>query len=208
MERALEEQAAVFLRAKSPYLRERVEDLRNIKQMLVRKRSGSTLELSMPRGEVPDGACLLIDGDAGLVTVDPDEEALARAEERRREQEALEALLRQLPLEETVTRDGVRLHVSVNIGGAQDLEGLDLSPLDGVGLYRTEFLFVGRTTAPSVEEQAAAYQKVFDALEGRELIVRALDIGGTRRCPALTCPRRRIPFWAAGGFGCAFSMRF
>lgn len=261
VECALEEQAAVFLRAKSPYLRERAEDLRNIKQMLLRKLSGSTLELSMPQGEgpvivaaenlspadtmaldkkrlagfvtryggvtshvvilaknlgipsvtglaeleeIPDGACLLIDGDAGLVTMDPNEEALARAEECRREQGAFETLLRQLPPGETVTRDGVRLHVSVNIGGAQDLEGLDLSPLDGVGLYRTEFLFVERTTTPSVEEQAASYQKVFDALEGRELIVRTLDIGGDKAVPYLDLPKEENPFLGCRGIRLCF----
>lgn len=256
VERSLEQQAAVFLRAKSPYLRERAEDLRSIKQMLLRRLSGSALELTMPKGggpvivaaeslspadtmaldkkclagfvtrtggvtshvvilaknlgipavtglaeweEIPDGAPLLLDGDTGVVTVEPDEKTLAWAEERRREQEAFEAVLRELPPEETLTRDGRRLHVSVNVGGAQDLEGLELAGLDGVGLYRTEFLFVERSRAPGVREQEEEYAKVFDALEGRELIVRTLDIGGDKEVPYLALPKEDNPFLGCRG---------
>lgn len=261
LEEALEARAAVFLQAKNDYLRERAEDIRNIKTMLLRKLNGSMLEFSMPAGdaqvivaaeslspadtmaldkkrlagivtryggatshvvilakalgipavtgveqaaEIPDGALLLVDGAAGQVTVEPDASVLDAARAVRAKQQAFEARLRALPAGDTFTADGQQVYVSVNAGGAGDLDGLDMASLHGVGLYRTEFLFVERETAPTLEEQQAAYRRMFDRLDGRELVVRTLDIGGDKTVPYLDLPREENPFLGCRGIRLCF----
>lgn len=256
IETALEQRAAVFMRAKSDYLRERAEDIRNIKEMLLHKVNGSALEFFLPPGDepvivvasalspadtmaldkkrlagfitryggatshvvilaknlgipaitgvqetdaIPDGSLVLMDGGTGRVTVQPDADALAKAQAAQDREKAFAAELQNLPAGRTCTRDGVEVHVSVNIGGAGDLEGLDLTSLYGVGLFRTEFLYTERDTAPTREEQEAAYRQVFDALDGRDLIVRTLDIGGDKNVPYLDLPREENPFLGCRG---------
>lgn len=256
IEEALEQRAAVFLRAKSDYLRERAEDIRNIKEMLLQKINGSTLEFFLPPGEEPvilaaptlspadtmaldkkrlagfitqyggatshvvilaknlgipaitgmkeldrisDGSLVLMDGSTGLVTIQPDEEALAQAQAAQNQERAFAKDLESLPPGPTFTLDGAEVHVSVNIGGASDLEGLDFTSLHGVGLYRTEFLYTERESAPTREEQAAAYRQVFDLLDGRDLIVRTLDIGGDKNVPYLDLPHEDNPFLGCRG---------
>ena len=253
---ALEQRAEAFRRAKSEYLQDRAEDIRNIKEMLLHKIQGSALEFFLPPGQdpviivaptlspadtmaldkkrlagfvtqfggatshvvilaknlgipavtgvqelpcIPDGSLVILDGDAGVVTVQPDETALDAARARRQQQQAFAAELQALPAGKTVTQDGVEVHVSVNIGGAADLEGLDLTSLHGVGLYRTEFLYVERDTPPTRDEQTEAYRQVFDAVDGRDLIVRTLDIGGDKNVPYLDLPPEDNPFLGCRG---------
>src|SRR5699024_3021981 len=109
-----------------------------------------------------------------------------------------------LPAGDTFTADGQQVYVSVNAGGAGDLDGLDMASLHGVGLYRTEFLFVERETAPTLEEQQAAYRRMFDRLDGRELVVRTLDIGGDKTVPYLDLPREENPFLGCRGIRLCF----
>lgn len=256
IETALEQRAQVFLRAKSDYLRDRAEDIRNIKEMLLHKVNGSAMEFFLPPGNdpvivvaptlspadtmaldktrlagfitqyggatshvvilaknlgipaitgvqelpgIPNGSLVLMDGSTGVVTVQPDEETLAAARVRLDREKAFEAELRELPAGKTCTQDGTEVHISVNIGGAADLEGLDLTSLHGVGLYRTEFLYVERDTAPTRDEQVEAYRRVFDAVDGRDLIVRTLDIGGDKNVPYLDLPQEDNPFLGCRG---------
>ncbi len=261
VETAMEKQAAVFAKAKSSYMQERADDIRNIKEMLLRKINGSALEFVMPVGDAPviivaetlspadtmaldknrlagfvtcyggvtshvvilakklgipaitgfdrlsdiaDGDSLFLDGSTGEVIIEPDKEMMTLIEEKIRMQEEFESVLRDLPKGDPVTLDARQVHVSVNIGGAEDLEGLDLESLYGVGLFRTEFLFVDRNTAPTMEEQLVEYKKVFDALEGKDLIVRTLDIGGDKEVPYLKLPKEDNPFLGCRGIRLCF----
>lgn len=129
---------------------------------------------------VPDGASAILDADVGLLRVGPDQatfaaaqSALARREERRlREQRAAAEPCR--------TADGVRIEVFANLQGQADAETAVRLGAEGCGLFRTEFLYLDRRTPPTEDEQAAAYQAVANALQGRPLVIRTLDAGGDK----------------------------
>ncbi|HEY0187261.1 MAG TPA: phosphoenolpyruvate--protein phosphotransferase [Cellulomonas sp.] len=122
-----------------------------------------------------DGTLVAVDAAAGTITVDPDE-GLRDALDRRAERERVLA-------EDTApgaTADGHRVALLANIGTAEDAERLAGQPVEGVGLFRTEVLFLGRQEAPSVEEQTEVYARVLRALDGRKVVVRTLDAGADK----------------------------
>jgi phosphoenolpyruvate-protein kinase (PTS system EI component) len=92
-----------------------------------------------------------------------------------------------------VTRDGVRIEVAANVSRPDEAAAAAAHGADGVGLLRTELLFLGRTTAPTEDEQRAAYQQVVDALGGRTVIIRTLDVGADKTLPYLPMPREENP---------------
>ncbi|MEG3085017.1 phosphoenolpyruvate--protein phosphotransferase [Sphingomonas sp. PB2P12] len=135
--------------------------------------------------EITAGTPLILDAGAGLLHVAPDAETLATAQtafeaqtERRRAALANAA-------RECRTQDGVRIEAFANLGSADDADSAVRNGAEGCGLLRTEFLFLERDSAPSVEEQTADYQRIADTLDGRPLIVRLLDIGGDKPAPYL-----------------------
>ncbi|HEX2496683.1 MAG TPA: phosphoenolpyruvate--protein phosphotransferase, partial [Gaiellaceae bacterium] len=138
--------------------------------------------------KVPEGTPLVLDGDAGAVYVDP-APALVRDYERRsvaRKEEARRALASaQRPAQ---TQDGRRIEVVANVGSPADVDAAVASGAEGVGLLRTEFLFLERDSLPTEDEQYAAYRDVAERLEGRPLILRTLDVGADKPLPYL--PRR------------------
>jgi multiphosphoryl transfer protein len=138
--------------------------------------------------EVPEGKHLVLDGDAGVVYVEPGEE-LVRGYERRqaeREQFALRALASAGRPAQTL--DGRRIEVVANVGSPADVDAAVRNGAEGVGLLRTEFLFLERDSLPSEEEQLSAYAEMAERLHGRPLIVRTLDVGADKPLPYL--PRR------------------
>ncbi|HYZ20106.1 MAG TPA: phosphoenolpyruvate--protein phosphotransferase [Gaiellaceae bacterium] len=149
--------------------------------------------------EVPEGTPLVLDGDAGAVYVDPAEE-LVRSYERRREQ--AEAAARQalasarLPAR---TRDGRPIEVVANVGSPADVDTAVANGAEGVGLLRTEFLFLDRNSLPSEEEQFAAYGDMAERLQGRPLILRTLDVGADKPLPYLTQRPEANPFLGVRG---------
>jgi multiphosphoryl transfer protein len=148
---------------------------------------------------VPVGTPLALDGDAGTVTVAPPDEMLA-AVERRRDAHALEAAAaREAAAAPAVTLDGVTVRVEANVAGPQDVPDAVAAGADGVGLLRTEFLFLGAATMPSEDEQAAAYEAVAAALDGRPLTIRTLDAGADKPLPYLALPAEANPFLGVRG---------
>ncbi|MFN8110081.1 MAG: phosphoenolpyruvate--protein phosphotransferase [Thermoleophilia bacterium] len=149
--------------------------------------------------ELPAGTMVLVDGTAGTLTVDPDAQQVAAyhaargALERRRLAE-LEAAAAP-----AVTADGRRIEVAANIARPQDAAGLLRAGAEGVGLFRTEFLFMGRDTAPTEDEQLAAYRQVAEALDGRPLVVRTLDAGADKPVPYLNQAPEANPFLGERG---------
>ena len=148
---------------------------------------------------VPDGTPLILDGDAGTVTVAPPPEAVAAIARRRERQARDAAAARAAAAGPAVTRDGVTVRVEANVAGPQDAPAAVAAGADGVGLLRTEFLFLAATAMPGEDEQAAAYAAVADALGGRPLTVRTLDAGADKPLPYLALPPEANPFLGVRG---------
>jgi phosphocarrier protein FPr len=148
---------------------------------------------------VRDGTLLALDGDAGTVTVEPPAEAVRAAERRRckRAQEETAARARaHLP---AVTLDGVPIHVAANVTGLADVGAAVVAGADGVGLLRTEFLFFEADHLPTEDEQELAYRAAAEALEGRPLVLRTLDVGADKPLPYLPREEERNPFLGLRG---------
>ena len=138
--------------------------------------------------ELTDGAHVLVDGGSGEVLVSPSEEMVAAALARRRAREARRASSRG----PGATADGHPIPLLVNIGGPGDIDPAALSG-EGVGLLRTEFLFMDRSTAPSVAEQERDYARVFEAFARRRVVVRTLDVGADKPLAYLDRPPEPNP---------------
>jgi phosphoenolpyruvate-protein phosphotransferase len=149
--------------------------------------------------EVPDGTVLFVDGDAGTVTVEPDESSRAEAGRRREVRAAAREAARAVAAEPAVTRDGVTVPVEANIGGLREAQDAVAAGADGVGLLRTEFLFMEAADLPGEDDQAALYAAVADALGGRPLTVRTLDAGADKPLPALHLEPEDNPFLGVRG---------
>jgi phosphocarrier protein FPr len=138
--------------------------------------------------EVPEGTPLLLDGDAGAVYVDPAEEVVSDYERQRAEHEKSARRALASASQPAATRDGRRIEVVANVGSLADVDAAVTNGAEGVGLLRTEFLFLDRDSLPSEEEQLAAYEEIAELLHGRPLILRTLDVGADKPLPYL--PRR------------------
>ena len=156
----------------------------------------------------PDAAALaggeqvLLDGSAGTVTVNPSPEAVAEATGRQERRKAALAA----SSGPGRTSDGRGVQLLLNIGGEGDLERAVAADAEGVGLFRTEFLFLDRTSAPTVDEQEAVYARVFSAFRGRKVVVRTLDAGADKPLGFVTQPDEPNP--ALGIRGLRTSRRF
>ncbi len=137
-----------------------------------------------------------VDGATGKVELGVDQDTMAAVRAR--------AAAERTPVVEAggpaVTRDGHAVEVMVNIGSAADLTGVDVAGVAGVGLFRTEFLFLDRTAEPSLEEQVRAYRQVFDAFDHGTIIVRTLDAGADKPLPFLALPAEPNPALGLRGF--------
>ena len=141
-----------------------------------------------------DGTIVAVDGEQGTVWIEPDADRVAALEGRRRNWLATRRaaeLERHTP---AATRDGRRIRVFANISGIPDAAEAVACGAEGVGVLRTEFLFLGRAEAPGEEEQLAAYRAIAESLGGRPLTVRALDIGGDKRLPYVEIGEEANPF--------------
>lgn len=148
---------------------------------------------------VPEETVLLIDGDAGTITIEPDDATIAQVEAHQVARQRDAAAATRAAAEPAVTRDGVRVEVSANIARADEAERAVAVGADGVGLFRTEFLYMGRDAAPSEDEQVEAYRTVATALAGRPLILRTLDAGADKPVPYLAQEDEENPFLGRRG---------
>jgi phosphoenolpyruvate-protein phosphotransferase len=155
--------------------------------------------------ETADGTELVLDGDAGTVLVDPDTDARADAERRRDEERRVAAERRGRAAAPAHTRDGRRIEVAANLGAVAEAAPAVAEGAEGVGLLRTEFLFLGREDAPDEEEQVAALSAVAAALEGRPLVVRTLDVGADKPIPFLAQESEANPFLGRRGIRLALA---
>ncbi len=143
---------------------------------------------------IPEGAFVIIDGHTGDIFVDPDEETIKEYEAKLAKQRADEeryAALKDLP---AVTKDGVEVQLAANIGSPNDAENAAKYGNKGVGLFRSEFVFMGREDIPSEEMQFESYKKAVEACNGELCVIRTMDIGGDKPLPYLNIPHEDNPF--------------
>lgn len=144
--------------------------------------------------EVKNGDILILDGLDGVVLVNPDEATTAEYKEKHAKFEAQKAEWAKLVTEKTVTKDGHEVLLAANIGTPADLEGVKNNGGEAVGLYRTEFLYMGRDQLPTEDEQFEAYKAVLEGMGDKPVVVRTLDIGGDKELPYLDLPKEMNPF--------------
>lgn len=156
----------------------------------------------IPLNETVDGKMAVVDGAKGCIYVEPDEETMAQMQEMKRQEEEQKELLQSLKGKENVTKDGQKVMLYANIGNMKDLATVIQNDAGGIGLFRSEFIYLESEDFPSEEEQFQIYKKVAETMAGKRVIIRTLDIGADKKCdyfemeeeenPALGCRAIRI----------------
>ncbi|KPB05203.1 phosphoenolpyruvate--protein phosphotransferase [Bacillus sp. CHD6a] len=143
---------------------------------------------------IQNDTMVIIDGLDGAVIVDPTEEEIALYKEKQEKYEEQKKEWAKLVNEKSLSSDGQEVELAANIGTPKDVKGVLANGGEGVGLYRTEFLYMGRTELPTEDEQYKAYKEVLENMEGKPVVVRTLDIGGDKELPYLNLPKEMNPF--------------
>ena len=130
---------------------------------------------------VSDGMFAAVDGYTGEVFLSPDTEALEKLETKQKEDEEKKRLLQELKGKENVTLDGTRINIFANIGGVDHIGAVLANDAGGIGLFRSEFLYLENSDYPTEEQQFAAYKKVLESMAGKKVIIRTLDIGADKK---------------------------
>lgn len=128
-----------------------------------------------------EGRMAVVDGFDGKIYIDPEEELLAMMERRQQEEEEKRRLLLELKGKENVTKDGQKIKVYANIGGVDDVAAAFVNDAGGIGLFRSEFLYLKQENYPDEELQFAAYKKVLESMSGKDVVIRTLDIGADKQ---------------------------
>lgn len=137
--------------------------------------------IGIPVREEMNGKVAIIDGENGELIIDPDEDILAAYREKKKEEERQRELLLQLKGKEDVTLDGKKIRLYANIGSVGDVARVLANDADGIGLFRSEFLYLEKDTFPTEEEQFQAYRTVAETMAGKKVIIRTLDIGADKQ---------------------------
>lgn len=156
----------------------------------------------IPLDGTADGKLGIVDGTNGVIYVDPDEETLAKLKEAQQKEVEKKELLLALKGKENITLDGQRLMLYANIGNIKDLAAVLQNDAGGIGLFRSEFIYLEKDNYPTEEEQLQIYKTVAETLAGKRVIIRTLDIGADKQCdyfemeqeenPAMGCRAIRI----------------
>ena len=157
---------------------------------------------AIPRTDDIDGKVGIVDGKNGCIYVDPDEDTLGRMQQLKLEEQEKKELLQTLKGRENITIDGKKIMLYANIGNSKDLAAVLQNDAGGIGLFRSEFIYLERDTFPTEEEQFQIYRTVAETMAGKPVIIRTLDIGADKKCdyfgmepeenPAMGCRAIRI----------------
>ncbi|WP_288535219.1 phosphoenolpyruvate--protein phosphotransferase [uncultured Ruminococcus sp.] len=131
--------------------------------------------------EVQDGTEAIVDGFTGEIFVEPDEETRRRLLEKQKADEEKKRLLLELKGKENVTRDGTKVNIYANIGSVDNIGAVLLNDAGGIGLFRSEFLYLENNDYPNEEQQFLAYKRVLESMAGKKVIIRTLDIGADKQ---------------------------
>lgn len=143
---------------------------------------------------VANGDTVIVDGNVGVIYVNPEEQELTEYQQKLQKEVDAKALLSEFKGRATLTTDGVASFVFCNIGTPNDITSVIDNDGEGIGLLRTEFLFMDKEVEPSEEEQFEAYKEVVEALDGKPVIIRTLDVGGDKEIPYLDIKKEANPF--------------
>lgn len=157
--------------------------------------------------KVRDGEVIVVDGNAGTVIVSPDENTRSNYYEKIEKDNRDKNELKKIANLPSVTLDGKHIELAANIGGPSEVNSVLEYGGDGVGLYRTEFLYMDRDTFPSEEEQFEAYRIVAEQMNGKPVIIRTLDIGGDKKLTYLPLQEEMNPFLGFRAIRLCFEMR-
>lgn len=141
-----------------------------------------------------DGEIVILDGMQGIIIQNPDESVIADYQEKIKELEALKTIRAAYVDKPSLTADGLHIEIGANIGSPEDLDGVLSYGAECIGLYRTEFLYMGKKTFPTEDEQFEAYKKVLEGMKDKPVVVRTLDIGGDKELDYMTMEKELNPF--------------
>lgn len=144
--------------------------------------------------EVHDGEYVVFNGDSGEVLINPSSEEIDKYKKKKEEYKKLLLELQSLKVQTTRTLDDKKINLAGNIGTPNDIKGLERNGAEGVGLYRTEFLYMDRNSLPTEEEQFLSYKTVLEALNPKPVVIRTLDVGGDKELPYLKIDKEMNPF--------------
>lgn len=144
--------------------------------------------------DIKHGEMLIMDGASGEIIIHPTSEQIAEYKQLEQQQQQFQLQLEKYRERKSVSKDGHFVELAGNIGKPQDVAAVVAVGGEGIGLFRTEFLYMDRMNLPSEEEQFTAYKEVLQAMEGKPVVVRTLDIGGDKNLPYLTLPEEMNPF--------------
>ncbi|WP_442599300.1 phosphoenolpyruvate--protein phosphotransferase [Neobacillus sp. D3-1R] len=143
---------------------------------------------------IQNGDLIIVDGLKGEVHINPTPEVVNQYEQIHADYQKQKEEWAKLVNEKTLTKDGHQIELAANIGTPKDLKGVIENGGEAIGLYRTEFLYMGRDQLPTEEEQYKAYREVLEGMHGKPVVVRTLDIGGDKELPYLDLPKELNPF--------------
>lgn len=141
-----------------------------------------------------NGDMIIIDGNEGLVLLNPTEEKVKVYEEKKRKYDKFKRLVKQMKGHDTISKDGIKVELAANIGTPKDMDNVIENDAEGIGLFRTEFLYMDSDSMPTEEEQFNAYKTVAERLGGKPVVIRTLDVGGDKDIPYLNLPLEMNPF--------------
>ncbi|UQZ86866.1 Phosphoenolpyruvate-protein phosphotransferase [Paenibacillus konkukensis] len=143
---------------------------------------------------IASGVTVILDAVEGRIVVDPDEQELQAYLRKKEQYDARKAELKQLIDQPSLSSDGRQVELAANIGSVEDVQKALDNGAEGIGLFRTEFLYMGRSALPTEEEQFKVYQYVLEKMNGKPVVIRTLDIGGDKKLPYMKLPEESNPF--------------
>ena len=143
--------------------------------------------------EIKDGDSAIVDGFTGEIFISPDEETKACFAKKQKEDEEKKKLLQELKGKENVTLDGKKINIYANIGSVDNIGAVLLNDAGGIGLFRSEFLYLESNDYPTEEQQFAAYKKVLESMAGKKVIIRTLDIGADKQVDYFNLAKEENP---------------